>query len=321
MKSSHVLICFLLLFVSCQRAGDLKHSINGEIVSSQALSPLPCHSTSFVTDYKTLPGQVPPFMFNKTLYSDTRVKSVHVLSRANPIYKGYKPQAYEIIGKFSYSTNAAILTGTMQLWEYFKTSTGAAGKKSISKKTISWTFFFNENGYCKAIRDNFNPEPYEAQLNINYDYETNTKIQWIQNADNGDMEVITDEFGNPLTYVPSWYSICWAPRVNYKYNYDKPTTGKRYSYIPTQNWFGQRYSIAELMQWIPQSTHERISVAAEFYPHPVSCPDCCGGGVYNPGPKVLQTRYYKNHKFDFKGNLISYTYEDNVLQKTTWFCK
>jgi hypothetical protein len=316
------MIVLVAALASCQKSLDAEPDpAITKLISNDAMVTLPCYSTSFVTNYPVLPGKVPPFRFTKTLYADSRVKTINVLSRANPIHSKYKPQAYEIVGTFSYGTNSATLVGTTQLWEYFTTSSGAAGRKLISKKGLSWTFTFHSNGYCSGIKDNYRSgDPYFATLNIIY--VGNTKaIQYIQNIDGtGDMELLNDRYGNPLAYVPTWYSLCFASRVNYKYDYTKPTTGKRYSYIPTQNWFGQRYSMAEIMQWIPQSTHQRISVAAEFYPYPIANSDCCGSPCL-PGPKVLQTQYYKNHKFDLKGNLISYTYADNVLQKTTWFCK
>lgn len=97
-------------------------------------------------------------------------------------------------------------------------------------------------------------------------------------------------------------------RVSDTYDYTVPATNKRYNYIPSQNLISQPFSLLEVMQWLPPSTHQRKGVTGTFYP-------------YNNSYKVAQSQTYKNHKFDSKGNLLSYTYADNAPQKTTWFCK
>jgi hypothetical protein len=72
-----------------------------------------------------------------------------------------------------------------------------------------------------------------------------------------------------------------------------------------------QFTLCEVMNWLPPQFHSRTqrkSVAVEFYP-------------YGNASRVVQSQVYKNHKYDAKGNLLSYTYGDGVLQKTTWLCK
>ncbi len=76
MKVAFYVGSLALLFASCQKDASVKDRALSSTVSADALLPMPCHSTSFVTDYPVEPGKVPPFTFTKTLYSDTRVKTM-----------------------------------------------------------------------------------------------------------------------------------------------------------------------------------------------------------------------------------------------------
>lgn len=165
MKHFFGLLSAFFLFISCQKKTDVpadSGSVNGGVVVSEnGLYPFPCHTTTFVTNYPTLPGKVPPFRFTKTLYPSGRVKTINMLSRANPIHSAFKPQAWEVLGTFTYYSNKAVFKGTKQLWEYYKTSPGTAGKRSILKRNVSLTFQFitadedEENmGYCWRVFNN-----------------------------------------------------------------------------------------------------------------------------------------------------------------------
>ena len=89
----------LAVFTSCQKELTVKNeSIHAEAISSDALLPLPCHSLSYRTDYPVVAGKQPPFQFTKTLYSDTRVKTIHMISRAVPDHPYYKKQVWETKG-------------------------------------------------------------------------------------------------------------------------------------------------------------------------------------------------------------------------------
>lgn len=311
----------IVLFVSCKKDLSIdQNSINADPISTDALTPLPCHSTNFVTNYPVKPGEVPPFRFTKTLYSDSRVKSINMLSRANPIHSAYKNQAYELIGTFSYSYRKATFVGTSQLWEYYKTSSGAAGRKSISKKKWEYQFEFNEHGYCNVILgiDGPDMQNYHELLYIQYNKSNPAAIEFVKVNENPYVtperyySAINDSKGNLLSFEGSeqWggYASRFYSRPSFTYDYTIPATNKRYNYIPTQNLISQHYSLLEVMQWLPSTTHQRKTAAGIFYP-------------YNNGYKIVQSQTYKNQRFDGKGNLVSYTYGDNVLQKTTWYCK
>lgn len=311
----------IFVFSACQKDLSVKDgAITGEVIGSDALSPLPCHSTSFVTNYAVKPGEVPPFRFTKTLYSDSRVKSINMLSRANPIHSAYKKQAYELIGTFSYSYRKAKFVGTEELWEYYKTSTGAGARKSVSKKKWEYEFEFEENGYCFVVYgvDGPNMWNYHELLYIMYNRENPAAIDFVKVTENPYVTPdkyyagINDSYGNLLSFEGSEHwggpESRFYSRPSFTYDYTIPATNKRYNYVPTQNLISRHYSLLEVMQWLPPSKHQRKTAAGIFYP-------------YNNGYKVVQSQVYKNQKFDSKGNLLSYTYADNVLQKTTWFCK
>jgi hypothetical protein len=305
-----VIICASFLFFSCQKKID---TTGGELtsvtISSDAILPLACHSTNFVTEYPLVAGQMPPFRFTKTLYADTRVKTINMLSRAVPNYSSIPKQMYETIGTFTYGPKKATLAGTRQLWEYYRTTTGASARKSIWKKNISLTFKFNDNGYCYVV---FNNLMTEYALDISYDYYNPNAIQFISVRE-GSVEgqekyyyANNDTYGNTLSY--KMYYDPYGSRVLTTYDYTRPRNGRNLSYSPTQNLISQEYSLLEVMQWLPQPTHLRKSISGEFYP-------------FYSTFKVVQTQYYKNYVFNSNKNLVSYSYADNVRQKTTWFCK
>lgn len=317
MKVAFYAGCFALLLASCQKSLSDKEESLSAVVSSNALQPMPCHSTSFVTGYPVAAGKVPPFKFTKTLYSDTRVRTINMLSRANPIHPAFKPQAWELIGQFSYSKNAATFTGTKELWEYYKTSTGAPAKKSILKKNVQLRFSFYtdqdpgseeamEAGTCYLVQNVLTNKmalrtylfPYVMVGEGSDDPTLNFSVNYIT-----DSELIfkTENASEPK----------YQKTLTFKYGAGAYVNKRNISYQPTQNWISLEYTLLEVMQWLPSWYRpfvERSGVAVEFYP-------------YNDGQKVVQSQVYKNHQYDAKGNMLSFTYGDNVLQKTTWYCK
>jgi hypothetical protein len=303
-------IAFVLLFASCQKDLSDKEESKSLSVASDALLPLPCHSTSFVSDHPIEPGKQPPFKFTKTLYSDTRVKTINMLSRAVPNHPAYKKQMWETIGQFAYATNKATFTGTKQLWEYYKTSTGAGARKSISKKNISLTFHFNSNGYVFNVHNNYAQSLPSDALLIEYNPSNPHSIADIEitsaSAEGPKLyDPQSDQFGNMRYLFTTGYP--YNPGLVFTYDYTAPRGSKNYSFIPTQNWISFEYNLCEVMQWLPQPMHQRKTVNVEFW--------------INPTTEIIQGQQYKNYKFDSKGNQTSLTYGDNILQKTTWYCK
>ena len=314
-KALLLLSSVAVLFTACQKDLSVKEdAVNGETVSNDALYPLPCHSTSFVTAYPIKPGEVPPFRFTKTLYADTRVKTINMLSRVNSKHWMLKQQAYELNGRFTYSINMAHFTGTRETWEYYTTPSGTAGQRSVGKIPVSYTFQFDSGGHCVWVKTNG-----ETSLTIEYDYSGTPKaIKGIEVYANGGIyrsyTAIRDSFGNVLTYRSSVPDDKYSSTVIYSYDYKQPAIGKTFNYVPSQNLISQEFSILEAMQWVPSvATHVRKTVSGVFFPQ--STPG------WPSNYKIIQTQTYKNHQFDSKGNLLSYTYADNVLQKTTWYCK
>ncbi len=324
MKIALSAVSVLLLFAACQKDGSVKDELESFSVSSDALLPKPCHSTEFVTGYPVRPGQVPPFRFSKTLWSDNRVKTINMLSRANPIHAGFKPQAWELTGRFTYSKNAATFTGTKELWEYYKTSTGAAGKKSVLKKDVSLSFsFYNaeqgteeamEAGTCYLVYNNLeNEEALRTYLYPSIVVGPGSDEPQIRYA-------VNYSEGSQLTIYPDEVSQGPVERKHQKkitYTYRPGVyleSKKNLSYQPTQNWVSLEYTLLEVMQWLPSMYRpdiERAGVSVEFYyPH-----------NENTYYKAVQTRQYKNYEYDSIGNLLSFTYEDNVAQQTTWICR
>lgn len=318
MKFAFTALNVIVLFASCQKDLSPKEEfVNGEIVSSDALTPLPCHTTAFISNYPVKAGEVPPFRFSKTLYVDSRVKTINMLSRVYPIHSQYKKHAVELIGTFSYGPGVAYLKGTSQVWEYYKTSTGAGAKRSISKKNVSYKFYFTAAGYSKKVTAVASAE--REVLAVYFDSDPQLVSGIYLPEDPIKLEgaayyyPIYDKYNNLLSYDLPYNR--WASRLSYTYDYTIPRNGKNYSFIPSQNLISQEYSLLEVMQWLPQSNHQRKSVSGIFFPYKKST------YPFNTGQKVVQTQYYFNYKFDSRKNQISLTYADNVLQKTTWFCE
>ena len=309
----------LLLFASCQKQVSTSKALQAETLASDALLPLSCHSISFATDYPIRPGEVPPYRFSKTLYPDTRVKTISMLSRVNPIYPGYQKRAVELNGTFTYASATAYLKGTSEVWEYYKTATGAGARRSVSKKSINWRLYFTEYGYCHYITNlsDIPNQPAAALLEVYYPTDRPNLIAAVNVYDKAPgnydsaiyYNVTADQYGNILSFVSC--TNCYNQGKNsyptYTYDYNIPRGSKNYSFIPSQNLLSQAYSLLEVMQWVPPSTHQRKTVAGVFF-----LPN---------GSKVTQSQTYNNYKFDAIGNEISLTYGDNVLQKTTWYCK
>jgi hypothetical protein len=325
MKVALPLAVLALVFASCQKDLSKKESLAAATVSSDVLLPLPCHSTSFVTDYPVKPGEQPPFSFTKTLYPDTRVNTLKMLSRAVPNYAGYKKLMWETNGKFNYATNMATFTGTKELWEYYKTPAGAAARRSVQKKNISLTFKFNEKGYVETVDNNYASwdkysQVYRAgnALDIAYGTEVPSAnkpadalvylyISPFSDEGLSPYKVYSpssDQYGNTLYLYSSLQPT--SSSVLYIYDYAIPRNGKNYSFIPSQNLISYEYNLCEVMQWLPPSTHQRKTVVGKF--------------VLSTGFQIIQSQYYNNYKFDSKGNETSVTYGDNVPQRTTWYC-
>lgn len=304
-----------LLFASCQKDLSVKEkeASLSATVSSDALLPLPCHSTSFISDYPIVVGMVPPFTYTKTLYSDTRVKTINMVTRKNPIHQFFNRESFEWSGQFSYGPNKAYLKGTKKTWLYYNFGNGEM-KRLMSTQPVDLLFIFNAQGYCTNVIDQtIEPGSYAEVLYIEYafwDPQRVTHVKVIPNpldqALNVNYYPVYDDYGNVLTYEAPWnYRV---PNLTYTYDYSKPRGTKNYSFIPSQNWFSQEYSLLEVMQWLPQSNHQRKSVAATFW-------------LPNTNDKITQSQVYKNYQFDEKGNMTSVTYGDNVPQRTTWYCK
>ena len=280
-------------------------TITGETINSNALAPLPCQSTAFSTNYIARRGQVPPFRFTKTLYSDTRVKTINMLSRAAPNDHFYAPQAYELKGTFTYSPYAAKFKGTREKWEYH--SNGS--RTSVEKLNLVYNFTFNAAGLCTSVSQDAvrvlklnynNPGRPNTLSGMTYRYDVTLENEL-------PISVQVDSRGNPIHISKPWTS--YDTEVRYKYDYTK--SGGRYNYQPSQYGVTYEYSLLEVMQWVPAGNNPRSGVSVSF----ISTSDELG--VY----RRTQSQVYKNLKYDAKKNLVSYTYGDNVLQKTTWYCK
>jgi hypothetical protein len=310
MKSTLGIIALFFLFLGCKKSVEPSLERQPSLtVSSDALVPLPCHSTAFSTAYATSPGKVPPFYFTKTLYADTRVKTIQLFSRANPNFNHpmYGNWAYELKGSFSYSTNAAKFVGTKETWEYFKTSTGVAGKRSLGKLSVTYNFVFNAAGLCTSVSLGT-----WRVLKLNYTNPglPNTLSSMIYSPNSEETWPITvtiDSKGNPTKIINE--NNVYVPYVTYKYDYSR--AGDRYNYQPSQYGVNFEYSLLEVMQWVPLGKNPRSGVAVSFI----------GVDANESLYRVTQSQIYKNMKYDSKRNLVSYTYGDNVLQKTTWYCK
>lgn len=343
------LLCTTILLTSCVKRVDTDTSVSMTVADDGREVILPCKTVSFTTNYTAQVGMVPPFKYSKTLYSNGRVASINMLGKFTPNYFTYKQLAFEWIGKFTYKDsvyfsegwppiNQATFVGTAQIWEYYKSSTGLTARRSIRKTNKNLTISFSPtHGYVFFIRDN---TLNKTVLNIGYggtqyvddgrfgekmdviwvyeaaedvQYNKNPIIKGGSNPENRiakEYNVKYDSYGNILMYAPNTYfsSLKYIPRISYTYDYTQAKGTKKVSYQPSQLWVSQEFSLCEAMQWIMPPRYLRKSLSAEFYP-------------YNNSTKIVQTRSFKNYKFDATGNMISHTYEDNVLQKTTWFCK
>lgn len=330
------------ILISCQKkVGSDKESITGPGVSSEANSVIKSHTITFKSDYPVKPGQVPPFAFTKTSYPDARIRSISMLSRAYPIYPGFPPHAVELTGNFTYSANneydkawdphLAILKGTSQVWEYYKTATGTGARRSVSKRDIFWRVKFNVYNRVVSIAEGPPPPPNEEWRNwviMGFDYDENnpeilTHFYTNHASATSDGNKVThyfpttDQYGNILSFVVTKPDGMptenpWYPAIKYDqppsyyratYDYSILRGSRNYSFIPSQNLISQEYSLMEVMQWLPQPTHQRKGV---------------GGTFSINGKTVTQDQVYKNFQFDSNGNQVSVTYGDNVLQRTTW---
>jgi len=315
---------FILFLSSCQKNLASKDEVNTAIVASEANSPLKSHSLTFTSDYLVKPGEVPPFTFTKTLYSDARVKTIRMLSRKNPIYPGFKSEAEEIIGTFTYGSlpgnqltpHAAYLKGTNETWEYYKLPSGAGARKSLGRKAINWRFKLDVKGFCRVIEDyNLPPTSYGPTIIFDSNPNATDNSYLIKDSydSNGNVErkfgfFALDQYGNILRFQQRYSSdLVQNPGESsfvITYDYNIPRGSKNYSFIPTQNLVCQEFSLLEVMQWVPQPTHQRKT----------------GAGVFMlPNHTIVtQSQVYQNYKFDANGNQTSLTYGDNILQKTTW---
>lgn len=313
------------MFASCQKKIDVpadSGSINGDLVTSEnALYPEPCHSLSFSTNYPIVAGKTPPFRFTKTQYASGRIKTINMLSRANPNHVAFKQQAWEVIGTFTYWSDKARLVGTKQLWEYYKTATGTAARRSIVKRNIDLTFAFGLG------------EPYDGTIegevkSVFNNVEGKQALRMLRNgAVHNPFEIeVLQGSDEPENYFEAWHewdgtqdvtigsnSSSWALRklIRIKYSPNPRFVEGYRAYQPTQNWISLEYTLCEVMGWVGwhglDGGDERSSVEVSFHP-------------YNTAYKVVQSQVYKNHRYA-GANLLSYTYGDNVLQKTTWLCK
>lgn len=316
-----LILVFALL--GCQKQIDSKSTemVTATEVSSNAsaLQPLKYHATSFTTNYPTVPGGVPPFRFAKTLYGDTRVKTINMLSRALPNYSTFKNQAFETIGTFTYSPNAARFTGTVETWEYFKTAAGAAGRKSIKKQNVTINFGFNSLGLCSSAvnsttkdyttyrynnDDEFPKPPYVLSF---VDVGNNSRTQHLYYMRH-------DDIGN-ITIYDSPYGV--QSMIIITYDYTKSINSS--VYIPTQYAISFEHNLVEVMQWLPRAKNQRKSVSIKFDKRGWDVANCWEPPCpVNPN-EVTQSQKYLNQKYDANGNLISYTYGDGVLQKISWY--
>lgn len=319
MKFALSALASILLFSACQKDVAVKEEIvNVDAVSTNALTPLPCHTLAFTSDYPNEPGKMAPFSFTKTLYSDSRVKTIHMVSRNVPSYQSYTGQTVELDGTFTYGPNRAYLKGYSRVYTYYHYSDGTL-RKLTSTQFVNLKFYFTAQGFCTRVTD-FSvmagtPENREPLiLEVGYYFDHPYQIADIFRPETFGVQGLFyvptyDQLGNLLSMNPTHNPL--LPNITYTYDYNHPRGNKNYSFIPSQNWISQEFSLLEVMQWIPQPNHERKNVSVAFYP----CPTCT-----NPPQKVVQSQVYKNYVFDSNGNQTSVSYGDNVLQKTTWSC-
>jgi hypothetical protein len=300
MKSMYVLL-LAFTFASCNKTLETNSEDRETlIVSNDALQPIPCKATIFSTNYPIVAGKVPPFSMSKTLYADGRVNTIKMVTRAVPNLPANAPKYYEWNYKFTYSPNKATMNGTRKLYAFNN------GVRYVAETlTNTFYFLFNPAGYCTDVYRFAPGQQYSTQLL----YENNTKLtriynyDWVEVADDGPYRfyiITSDSKGNPTRFRSSQT----VHDVRYTYNVAKPAPYLLYQ--PTQYALNQWYGFLEAMQWVPMPKYERVSVALT---------------VPSGTSSVLQVQKYINHKYDLDKKLLSYTYLDNVLQKTTWVCK
>lgn len=315
-----------LILFSCNKNIEKPAAvINGDVVeSNNGVYAEPCHATVFTTNYATLPGKVPPFRFTKTQYPSGRIRTINMLSRANPIHNAFKPQAWEVIGTFTYNLkDEAYFVGTKQLWEYYKTSTGSAARKSIVKKNMKLRFrFFTEEDYAPPVgscnyvaneldRTDFalHLDPWEGRLTVGKSSDEPNMTFASQWPDNSDEYKLVLQSQTDENTIPTDYRL--RKRITFTYLTSRSQGSyRKHSYQPTQNWISMEFTLVEVMGWLPpgfRQSSPRASVSVEFYTSPTT--------------KIVQSQVYKNQKYDAGAKLLSYTYGDNILQKTTWVCK
>lgn len=318
MKHAFLGLCIALSLISCRKTITPEKSETAAVVASDANSPLKSHSITFKSDYPVKPGEVPPFTFTKTQYPDSRIKTIYMLSRKNPIHPAFKKEAVELIGTFTYGSNPgnaeapniAYLKGTSEVFEYYKNPNGTGAKKSVSKKNVNYKINLSSEGYCVDVVD-LNV-PYEDNLLLSVLYLPNRTIDKIityaPNIIQGNgIEAfyygIQDQYGNLTSFWNPYDEPNTKSYFRVTYDYTKPRGTKNLSYTPSQNLISQEYSLCEVMQWLPQTSHLRKTGGGTFFVNKVA---------------VNQDQVYKNYMFDANGNETSVTYADNVLQKTTW---
>lgn len=299
-----------VLFLSCQKETIEKSTLSGEVIESNGLLPLPCHAISFVTNYPIVAGKVPPFTFTKTQYSDGRIKTVNWIHRLYPNSSYYKPEYMVYKATITYGTNKAFISATS---EYYRLDSYGSTPYSIGKRTF--TVNFNSNGHAISLVSSI------GQALISFGYSGKKMISmhigppsWEIGEAGYDvnMLVTTDSYGNITKLKSEKRSNGRIVELNYSYNYG--ISGKNYLYQPSQYVISPWYSFLELMEWVPKSIHERKSVGFKI--------DADFSSYSSTNKFILQQgQSYYNNKYDASGNLLSYTYADNVLQRTTWVCK
>jgi hypothetical protein len=331
MKKLLSLVIGVTILASCQKKmEEPADSLQGDMVESEnAVYPEACHSISFSTNYPSVAGKVPPFRFTKTQYASGRIRTINMLSRANPNHPAFKQQAWEVIGTFTYWEHYARLTGTKQLWEYYKTSTGAAARRSIVKKNINLLFTFRNGKVGQKIDVERVDNIIENRPALTFKTSSTMygmypyKIEVLPGSDEPEnyFEVLPDkESPNRAVTISSITELrkpsSWAATKTIRYDFvDYGTYPYRNRvYQPTQNWISLEYTICEIMGWIGLdgldgngAGYERTGVEVRFHP-------------YNTSTMAIQSQVYKNHRYSGT-NLVSYTYGDGVLQQTSWQCR
>jgi len=303
-------LALVVLFASCQKDLSSKQdAAAASTVSSDVLLPLPFHSVSFTTDYPANSAQL--FTFTKTLYPDTRVSRLIMTSRRNINSPYFEPQgAFNYDYQFVYSTNKATIT------RRYKTSDEPDFSQPYSQP-FKYECILNNDGYCTEIRRIGTPaSDYPVRIGLTYSGKRLTQI-WVPFVDDqdeyttsmGHWDVAYDANGNVTAITPQG-DVYPQSSVYYTYNLNKKGN---YCYMPTQYLFSQWFSLLEVMQWIPMEVNERKSVSLK-----VNFVDWSAGTDHAVNRTILQGQSYYNHKYDANGNLISYTYGDNVAQKITW---